>query len=168
MYTSLAISLCIAQKDGSYSDPSAHGPQFLSPETVASVRTKAGFMFCYRFWVWPQPWHFFRGAQGRDPSLQLAAKHYCAASKRSASLSWNWKGAPVWAAVASSTREISVDKTGFYLHGVIHHNSLEPSSVLCKLRTVQKTTGGPDLMLLSSVKAKCTIPWKPSGKSVFP
>lgn len=137
--------------------------QFLSPEPVAPVRTKAGSMFCYRFWVWPQPWHFFRAAQGLDPSLQLTAKNYCAACKRSASLSWNWKGAPVWAAVASAAREISVHKTGFYLHGVIHHNSpvfRGCSSVLCKLRTVQTTTGGPDLMLLSSVQSKMHDPMK--------
>lgn len=91
---------------------------------------------------------FLQSCTRTGPIFTAGSKAF-PASKRSASPSWNGKGAPVSAAVASGTREISVYETGFYLHGVIHHNTPTLSSVLCKLRAVQKTIRGPDLMLLS-------------------
>lgn len=134
--------------------------QFLSPKTVVPVRTKAGFKFCYSLWVWPQPWHFFRATQGLDPSLQLEAKHYCPASKGSASLSWNWKGAPAWAAVASGNREISVHETGFYLCSVIHHNTLHPHLFYARLVLFRKQLGYQIWCSCPSVQSEMHDPMK--------
>lgn len=124
--------------------------QFLLPKTVVSVRTKARLIFCYRLWVWPQPWHSFRAAQGLDPSLQLAAKHSCPASKTSASVSWNWKGAPAWAAGDSFWYQRNSSVWDWPLP-LWCRSSQHPYALICLMQVwdCSETIKGPDLVLLS-------------------